>query len=629
MTAVTTIHPAASASAGPLKWIGIAALASLVLSVTMLRHGYEGIHHDAQIYSFQAMAHLKPALLGNDLFLRFGSQDNYTVFSPIYAAAIGHLGLEPAAALITALSQLAFLFAAWLLARQVAFPDLAWLSVALLVAIPDVYGAYRIWNFFEGFVTPRLLCEAFVLAAIAASLGKQWWLSVACLIAGALLHPLMALGGAVLVICMQLVPFRPRALALLLSFGVAAAAAAVFIAWTFPSLQLGADALALVQSRQAFLFPTLWHTADWARAGVHLTMLLTGILLLPPDSRGYQLCMGAVIVGLGGIFMSWLGGDVLNLALIIQGQPWRWMWLAAVFSALLAPVIAARCWELGFTGRLALGLVVVAWLAIDEPYTIIVAPLALAAAAAAKFGQAPPARTQRLLLMGLGALFVIVLIRSVANAALYAKILPEPTPVPELVRWMRAYLRDGLIPCAVVIGMWWFLTRARAPAVRTSAAGACIIGCLAFVPVSATEWTAQKYPQSDFDAFASWRALIPPGEEVFWPDGSVETYTLLERPRYITAHQMASVLFSPRARVVLRQRALRLAPLAEKKSYLFWDEDLPLVKKGLVVTRDVLCASIDARFIVSSEDLDATPITTAPAGASRIYRGVKLYKCGN
>ena len=51
--------------------------------------------------TLQALAHLKPDLLSNDIFLRFGSQDNYTLFSPLYAAVISLLGVEPAASLLT------------------------------------------------------------------------------------------------------------------------------------------------------------------------------------------------------------------------------------------------------------------------------------------------------------------------------------------------------------------------------------------------------------------------------------------------------------------------------------------------------------------------------------------------
>jgi hypothetical protein len=71
----------------------------LLLCVTAwaLSHSYRGIFHDAGLYTLQALARLAPASLGQDVFLRFGSQDRYTIFSPIYAAASQVLGTEAAA----------------------------------------------------------------------------------------------------------------------------------------------------------------------------------------------------------------------------------------------------------------------------------------------------------------------------------------------------------------------------------------------------------------------------------------------------------------------------------------------------------------------------------------------------
>ena len=130
-----------------------------VLALWIVRHGYLGIWHDARLYTLQALAHLKPDLLGNDIFLRFGSQDNYTLFSPLYAAVISLLGVEPAAALLTFVFHVAFFFAAWLLARRILPTNLALLAIGLLVALPSYYGGDRVFSYCEDFLTPRLPAE--------------------------------------------------------------------------------------------------------------------------------------------------------------------------------------------------------------------------------------------------------------------------------------------------------------------------------------------------------------------------------------------------------------------------------------------------------------------------------------
>src|SRR5690606_35400386 len=107
--------------------------------------------------------HLHPELYGNDVFLKYGSQDNYTLFTPLYAALIPLLGVEHAASLITFVSVLALLLSAWSLARTLMPAPYAWLGLGILVIVPTYYGLGIFFAVLEGFVTPRLLAQALVL----------------------------------------------------------------------------------------------------------------------------------------------------------------------------------------------------------------------------------------------------------------------------------------------------------------------------------------------------------------------------------------------------------------------------------------------------------------------------------
>src|SRR5208283_3599297 len=86
---------------------GMAVLALLGVATWALSHAYAGIFHDAGLYTLQALARLRPGSLSSDVFLKFGSQDRFTLFSPIYAASAQWLGVEPAAATLTLASQAA------------------------------------------------------------------------------------------------------------------------------------------------------------------------------------------------------------------------------------------------------------------------------------------------------------------------------------------------------------------------------------------------------------------------------------------------------------------------------------------------------------------------------------------
>src|SRR5216684_1739490 len=109
-------------------------LALMLVTLWLLMHGYHGLTGDGQIYAFQAFARLRPQLTA-DLYLQNTSQDQFTLFSPLYAWFIGLLGLENAARLLTLLFTLWFFASSWIFARTVIDADVAWLEVALLLII--------------------------------------------------------------------------------------------------------------------------------------------------------------------------------------------------------------------------------------------------------------------------------------------------------------------------------------------------------------------------------------------------------------------------------------------------------------------------------------------------------------
>ncbi len=141
-------------------------LALMLVTLWLLMHGYHGLTGDGQIYAFQAFARLRPQLTA-DLYLQNTSQDQFTLFSPLYAWFIGLLGLENAARLLTLLFTLWFLAAAWSFARTVTGHDAAWLAVALLLIIAGDYGASGVFRILDPFLTARLPAEALTITALA------------------------------------------------------------------------------------------------------------------------------------------------------------------------------------------------------------------------------------------------------------------------------------------------------------------------------------------------------------------------------------------------------------------------------------------------------------------------------
>src|SRR5581483_3373631 len=315
----------------------------VLIGAWILWHGYIGIWHDGQLYTFQALAHLHPTLFANDLFLRFGSQDDYTLFSPLYAGAIRLLGIEHAAALLTLLFQAAFVASAWLLARKLLPARLVWLAVALVIGTRGDYGTERVFTFMEDFITPRMAAEAWVLAGLTAMLaGRQVWTAL-CMVAAMLLHPLMGVAGLAFIFCLHVAIPRPRLAAVVCVLGAClliATAASPLGA----RLRFGHEWLELVQ-REGYLFVTEWDVRDGGRVVISATTLVVGALTLAP-SPARSFCGAGLLLWALGIGFTLLGVDILHFAVIAQAQPWRCLWISSVVAVLLLPLVVRNCWRM-------------------------------------------------------------------------------------------------------------------------------------------------------------------------------------------------------------------------------------------------------------------------------------------
>src|SRR6202163_448936 len=189
--------------------LGLAVILLLGIATWALSHSYRGIFHDAGLYTLQAMARLHPDSLAGDVFLKFGSQDGFTIFGPIYAAASRLLGVELAGATLTLVFQWALLAGPWMLARAVMPLSMTMFGVAVLIAMPGDYGSDRIFTCIEPFLTPRMAAEALVLGSLAAALWQRKALAVSLGIAAILIHPIMALAGACALVYLYLGKPKP------------------------------------------------------------------------------------------------------------------------------------------------------------------------------------------------------------------------------------------------------------------------------------------------------------------------------------------------------------------------------------------------------------------------------------
>src|ERR1700722_7300447 len=110
-------------------------LALLPVALWCLTHRYLGLVGDAALYAVQALSRTT-AGLAHDVFLDNASQDRYTVFSPIYAFFIKHLGLQEAAILLLVVFKVCFYVSAWMFSRKLFDARTAVLTLATLTVVP-------------------------------------------------------------------------------------------------------------------------------------------------------------------------------------------------------------------------------------------------------------------------------------------------------------------------------------------------------------------------------------------------------------------------------------------------------------------------------------------------------------
>ncbi len=617
------------------------AMGLFVLAAWLLEHPYAGVVHDATLYTLMALERLNPNTLSHDIFLRFGSQDQYTLFGPLFAAAIRLVDLEPAAALLTFLSQCAFFGCAWLLARQFVPGTLALLATGLLAVMPSAYGSGGFFHYTENFLTPRLPAEALVLAAIAATFASRYAWAAVCALTALLLHPLIGSAGIAMLASTFVAIPRPRlalgcgALVLVVSLLAAVTGIGPFTAFGPADTQW----LRIVSTTSPFLFVSLWSAHDWVRDAVPLAVLTIGLLTATTKPLR-NICAGALLTGLGGVLLTAVYCDALKIILVTGAQPWRWLWVTDVIAVLLSPLIARNCWQSGTTARAATILLLSAWVFQDDMATLPTLALAIACAA---FRNAPAAKTYaRLIFFGSCALLLAATALNLGDK--YST--PDPGGANSIGQrvslWVRIWDSDGVVLGPALVLLWFALERSRTGMRTVPLVMASAIACAALGISAWTVWTASYYTPALRAEFATWRHEIPPQAEVLWPGNPVGAWYLLDRPSYWSVNQSVGAIFSKQKAVVFSHRSAAFqlpvdAPPAGSDDNARTGDTkesrmAATPPTAMVVDRHSLehaCKDPDLGYVVSWSRIEPTPVDPVAPDSHRPGNRLYLYRCAD
>ena len=586
-----------------------------------LNHQYLGLFHDSRLYLLQALSHLQGDSLGRDVFLRYGSQDAYTLFTLPVAALVRGLGAEHAAALLTCLSQLALLGTAWCLARSVVPAGPAILGVAVLACIRGSYGSHGVFTLLEAFLTPRMAAEALVLLALAALVRGRLAAAGLALVTAALCHPLMALAGCVALAVWQVAIPRPRAAAVVAGIGATALLAAATWLPVGPLARFDPEWFALVSGRSPYLFLSHWTFPDWARLAPVLATLLTGARYLPhPAAR--RLVLAAGITLLAGILVTAVACDGLHLVVATRLQPWRWQWLGLAVAAVLLPAIAQAAWRAGAAARPAVLLLAAAWVFDDYPGCV---PVALLALAMPSLLRDRPVAITTLAWRGACAVLTIACLWRLASSLLFTEALLLYGGWPKGIGRLISLTADGTLLVAG-IALVSLADRWRA-ALRRGTQLAVAVACLAVgasvLPLTVAHLTAREYTAAYRDALAPFRAAIPPGSDVLWDGPAVAAWILLDRPNYLVPADTAGMVYSRAAALEMQRRAGVLGVALSPATFLRFEAPLELRLSAQQLR--LICRTRAVPFIITFQDLGSAPLQRVAEGEPGA--GLRLYRC--
>ena len=196
-----TTSPSFSCSEAALKRLRELAdqpivLVLVLLAANALARPYAGFLQDARLYTAQVLNHVEHGIYDNDLFFRFGSQDQYSAFSRFMAPLVSLLGLQLAFFVGYLASNFLFIAALVALMPLLVKDRLLALVAMFYVAIqPLEYCTNHVFYVQEPFLTPRLPAAGLVLFGLAKLLQGRLAASFVLMVLAGLMHPLIATGG--------------------------------------------------------------------------------------------------------------------------------------------------------------------------------------------------------------------------------------------------------------------------------------------------------------------------------------------------------------------------------------------------------------------------------------------------
>jgi len=542
-----------------------AVIFSILASLWLLKHPYSGIWHDGVIYTFMALKDLYPDNFAGDLFIKFGSQDSYTLFPQIYALLIKSFGIYKSALMLTVFGQLLWIFAAVSLFRIFLKGKELCIALAILFFMRSYYWGFNVFQYAEPFVNPRIFSEALCILGATCILKGRYIISVLLFIFSFLIHPLITLGAG-FIVYIYLALTYPRVL-----FSAPILVAAIFFLGIFKIEPfagvfrvISPEWHQIIKERFHYLFSVQWPLKDWAELFFSISITAAACLFSKGVMR--RLFWGSIIGVCCGMLVNIIGGELLKNEFIMQIQAWRCLWFLQFISALSAAVLIINILKLEENKLLLCSFFVLTWYGlslgvISFGITLIFLYLCVRASR----DDLPPVKILR------PVAFLIIVIVIIINI-----ILPDIIIMIRLLiknyfnitlslQFAEYALFNLFLPLVLTLVIFYFYYHWGKKPGRMM-----IFLSFAVLILSLAAWDRQspwsKMLESNQDDTVFFRDILPPNATILWDASSEIPWFGARKPSYISSQQGCGVLYNQKTAHEYAKRVNLILPLLDEKS---------------------------------------------------------------
>jgi hypothetical protein len=200
--------------------------------------------------------------------------------------------------------------------------------------------------------------------------------------------------------------------------------------------------------------------------------------------------------------------------------------------------------------------------------------------------------------------------------------------IPAWIRKAASFAQDGMVPVAMVLLTVWLTSRRRGMPGLVVLVVLATAACVSLFPETWSRWTNRQFPPALVARFTSWRALIPAGSQVLWPESPVEASLLLERPNYLSIAQTSGLVFSRTAAMEMRRRALALSAVVSPAA--FFQSSGPGMSLGPSPEQlERACRTAEFPFLVTGARLNWPAVAEVSRDVWHTSKGLRLYRCAD